>query len=57
MGAGHGSQRNKKVDLRLGVSEYQQLMKRINWHGIAVLGRVIYGWDADAQFCGGVLGL
>jgi radical SAM superfamily enzyme YgiQ (UPF0313 family) len=38
---------NKKLNLRLGVSSYDDAFRRINRHGIAVLGAFIYGMDSD----------
>ncbi|MBS7633599.1 B12-binding domain-containing radical SAM protein, partial [Candidatus Bathyarchaeota archaeon] len=38
---------NKKLNLRVGVSSYDDAFRRINQHGIAVLGAFIYGMDSD----------
>lgn len=38
---------NKKLNLKIGVDQYQEVFRRINQHGIAVLGAFIYGMDSD----------
>ncbi len=38
---------NKKLNLRIGVDTYEEVFRRINRHGIAVLGAFIYGMDSD----------
>jgi radical SAM superfamily enzyme YgiQ (UPF0313 family) len=38
---------NKKLNLRIGVDHYEEVFRRINRHGIAVLGAFIYGMDSD----------
>lgn len=38
---------NKKLNLRMGVDTYEKVFRRINRHGIAVLGAFIYGMDSD----------
>jgi radical SAM superfamily enzyme YgiQ (UPF0313 family) len=38
---------NKKLNLRIGVHSYEEVFRRINRHGIAVLGAFIYGMDSD----------
>jgi radical SAM superfamily enzyme YgiQ (UPF0313 family) len=38
---------NKKLNLRMGPDTYQEIFRRINRHGIAVLGALIYGMDND----------
>jgi radical SAM superfamily enzyme YgiQ (UPF0313 family) len=38
---------NKRLNLSKGVDAYQQVFRRINKHGIAVLGAFIYGMDND----------
>lgn len=38
---------NKKLNLRMGVDRYKEVFRRINRHGIAVLGAFIYGMDSD----------
>jgi radical SAM superfamily enzyme YgiQ (UPF0313 family) len=38
---------NKKLNLRMGVDTYKEIFRRINRHGIAVLGAFIYGMDSD----------
>ena len=38
---------NKKLNLRMGVDTYEEAFRRINRHGIAVLGAFIYGMDSD----------
>jgi radical SAM superfamily enzyme YgiQ (UPF0313 family) len=38
---------NKKLNLRVGVDQYEEVYRRINRHGIAVLGAFIYGMDSD----------
>lgn len=38
---------NKKLNLRMGVDAYEEVFRRINRHGIAVLGAFIYGMDGD----------
>jgi radical SAM superfamily enzyme YgiQ (UPF0313 family) len=37
----------KKMNLRIGVDAYEETFRRINSHGIAVLGAFIYGMDGD----------
>jgi radical SAM superfamily enzyme YgiQ (UPF0313 family) len=38
---------NKKLNLKVGVMQYEEVFHRINRHGIAVLGAFIYGMDSD----------
>jgi radical SAM superfamily enzyme YgiQ (UPF0313 family) len=38
---------NKRMNLALGVDNYEETFRRINRHGIAVLGAFIYGLDGD----------
>lgn len=38
---------NKKLNMKMGVDAYEKAFKRINRHGIAVLGSFIYGMDSD----------
>ncbi len=38
---------NKKLNLKMGVNSYETAFKKINKHGIAVLGAFIYGFDTD----------
>jgi len=38
---------NKKLNLKIGVDHYEEVFRRINQHGIAVLGAFIYGMDSD----------
>jgi len=38
---------NKKLNLRIGVDSYEEVFRRINRHGIAVLGAFIYGVNGD----------
>lgn len=38
---------NKKLNLKMGVKSYRDVFKKINKHGIAVLGAFIYGFDTD----------
>jgi radical SAM superfamily enzyme YgiQ (UPF0313 family) len=38
---------NKKLNLKMGVDTYKEIFRRINRHGIAVLGAFIYGMDSD----------
>ena len=38
---------NKKLNLKIGVDQYEEIFRRINRHGIAVLGAFIYGMDSD----------
>lgn len=38
---------NKKLNLSKGVDTYKETFRRINRHGIAVLGAFIYGMDSD----------
>jgi len=38
---------NKKLNLSKGVDTYEETFRRINRHGIAVLGAFIYGMDSD----------
>jgi radical SAM superfamily enzyme YgiQ (UPF0313 family) len=38
---------NKKLNLSKGVEAYENAFRRINRHGIAVLGAFIYGMDSD----------
>ena len=40
-------QTNKRLNLKIGVDAYEQVFRRINAHGIAVLGAFIYGTDSD----------
>jgi radical SAM superfamily enzyme YgiQ (UPF0313 family) len=37
----------KKLNLKKGVEGYKEVFRRINRHGIAVLGAFIYGMDSD----------
>ena len=41
------SQTNKKLNLKIGIDAYEGVFRRINAHGIAVLGAFIYGIDSD----------
>jgi radical SAM superfamily enzyme YgiQ (UPF0313 family) len=38
---------NKKLNLRMGIKNYEEIFKKINKHGIAVIGAFIYGFDSD----------
>jgi radical SAM superfamily enzyme YgiQ (UPF0313 family) len=38
---------NKKLNLSIGIGRYEDVFRRINRHGIAVLGAFIYGMDSD----------
>lgn len=38
---------NKSINLKTGVDSYQDVFRRINRHGIAVVGAFIYGLDSD----------
>jgi len=38
---------NKRMNLKIGVDAYEETFRRINKHGIAVLGAFIYGMDGD----------
>jgi radical SAM superfamily enzyme YgiQ (UPF0313 family) len=38
---------NKRMNLKIGVDAYEETFRRINRHGIAVLGAFIYGMDND----------
>jgi radical SAM superfamily enzyme YgiQ (UPF0313 family) len=38
---------NKKLNLKMKVDSYEEVFRRINRHGIAVLGAFIYGMDSD----------
>jgi len=38
---------NKRLNLKIGVDAYEETFRRINQHGIAVLGAFIYGMDGD----------
>jgi radical SAM superfamily enzyme YgiQ (UPF0313 family) len=40
-------QTNKKLNLKIGIDAYEGVFRRINAHGIAVLGAFIYGTDSD----------
>jgi radical SAM superfamily enzyme YgiQ (UPF0313 family) len=40
---------NKKLNLSKGVETYDKAFRRINKHGIAVLGAFIYGMDGDTR--------
>jgi radical SAM superfamily enzyme YgiQ (UPF0313 family) len=40
---------NKKLNVRMGVDAYEEVFRRINRHGIAVLGAFIYGMDGDTR--------
>ena len=40
---------NKKLNLSKGVDTYEETFRRINRHGIAVLGAFIYGMDSDTM--------
>jgi radical SAM superfamily enzyme YgiQ (UPF0313 family) len=40
---------NKKLNIRMGVESYEKVFRRINQHGIAVLGAFIFGMDNDTQ--------
>jgi len=40
---------NKKLNLSKGVEAYEKAFRRINRHGIAVLGAFIYGMDGDTS--------
>ena len=41
------SEMNKKLNLRMGVDTYEDVFRRIQRHGIGVLGYFIYGMDSD----------
>jgi radical SAM superfamily enzyme YgiQ (UPF0313 family) len=41
------SETNKKLNIRMGIDAYKGVFRRINRHGIAVLGAFIYGMDSD----------
>lgn len=38
---------NKKVNLKVGVSNYEKIFDRIHQHGMGVYGSFIYGFDSD----------
>ena len=38
---------NKKMNMKIGVDAYEEIFRRINRHGIAVVGAFIYGMDSD----------
>jgi radical SAM superfamily enzyme YgiQ (UPF0313 family) len=38
---------NKRMNLKIGVDAYEETFRRINRHGIAVLGAFIYGMNGD----------
>jgi radical SAM superfamily enzyme YgiQ (UPF0313 family) len=38
---------NKKLNMRIGIEGYRNAFRRINHHGIAVLGAFIYGLERD----------
>jgi radical SAM superfamily enzyme YgiQ (UPF0313 family) len=38
---------NKRLNLKVGADAYERAFRRINRHGIAVLGAFIYGMDGD----------
>lgn len=38
---------NKRPNLRIGVDGYEEAFRRINRHGIAILGSFVYGMDSD----------
>jgi len=38
---------NKRLNLKIGVDAYEEAFRRINRHGIAVLGAFMYGMDGD----------
>jgi radical SAM superfamily enzyme YgiQ (UPF0313 family) len=40
---------NKRLNLKMGVGTYEEVFRRINRHGIAVLGAFIYGMDSDTR--------
>jgi len=40
-------QTNKKLNIKIGIDAYEEVFRRINAHGIAVLGAFIYGTDND----------
>lgn len=40
---------NKRLNLKIGVDAYEEAFRRINQHGIAVLGAFIYGMDGDTS--------
>ena len=40
---------NKKLNLSKGTASYKEIFRRINKHGIAVLGAFIYGMDHDTK--------
>ncbi|MDH7557528.1 MAG: radical SAM protein [Candidatus Bathyarchaeota archaeon] len=40
---------NKRMNLKVGVDAYEETFRRINKHGIAVLGAFIYGMDGDTS--------
>lgn len=41
------SEVNKKLNLRIGTDVYRETFRRINRHGIAVIGAFIFGMDCD----------
>lgn len=40
---------NKKLNLKMGIDQYQQVFDRIHKYGISVLGALIYGLDGDSR--------
>ena len=39
---------NKKLNLKMGIENYQKVFERIHKYGISVLGALIYGLDSDS---------
>ncbi|MCK5079457.1 MAG: B12-binding domain-containing radical SAM protein [Bacteroidales bacterium] len=39
---------NKKLNLKMGIENYQEVFDRIHKYGISVLGALIYGLDSDS---------
>jgi radical SAM superfamily enzyme YgiQ (UPF0313 family) len=40
---------NKKLNLKIGVDNYQKIFQKIHKYGISVLGAFIYGYDTDSK--------
>jgi len=40
---------NKKLNLKMGTDSYQETFRKINGHGISVLGAFIFGLDTDSK--------
>jgi radical SAM superfamily enzyme YgiQ (UPF0313 family) len=38
---------DKKLNLKIGPENYEEVFRRIHQHGIAVMGAFIYGMDSD----------